>query len=40
MITISEVVHGLELFINDADTGFVCPASDFLDISGGFAHFL
>jgi len=32
VITISEVIHRLELLVNDSDTSFVCAASDFLDI--------
>jgi hypothetical protein len=32
MVTVSEVVHGLELFVNDSDTSFVCAAGDILDI--------
>lgn len=32
MVTISEVVHRLELFVDDADTGFMCAAGDVPDV--------
>jgi len=38
MVAVGEVVHGLELFVDDADAGFVCAAGDLLDICCGFAH--
>jgi hypothetical protein len=37
VVAIGEVVHGLELFVDDADAGFVGAADDFLDVGGGFA---
>ena len=38
MISISKVLHGLELLVNDTDTGFVCPVDDTLDVFGALAH--
>lgn len=38
VVTIGEVVHGLELLVDDADAGLVCPAGDLLDIGGRLAH--
>jgi hypothetical protein len=32
MVTISEVIHRLELFVDDADTGFMRAARDVLDV--------
>lgn len=40
MITISKVLHGLELFVDDADASLVCPVDDTLDIRGGLAKLL
>jgi hypothetical protein len=33
VVTIGKVVHGLELFVDNSNTSFVCAASDILDIS-------
>lgn len=38
MVAISEVVHGLELFIDDTDAGLMSANGDILDVFGGFAH--
>lgn len=38
MIAICEVVHGLELFIDDTDAGVVGTNLDILDIFRGLAH--
>lgn len=38
VITVCEVVHGLELFVDDTDTGLVCPDLDILDVCGRLAH--
>lgn len=38
VVTVGEVVHGLELLVNDADAGLVGSASDVLDVGGGLAH--
>jgi hypothetical protein len=38
VITISEVVHRLELFVDNSDAGFVGSAGDFLDIRCGLAQ--
>jgi len=40
VIAIGEVVHWLELFVDDANAGFVGAAGDFFNIGGGFALFL
>lgn len=37
VVAVGEVVHGLELLVNDADAGFVRANRDVLDIFGGFA---
>jgi hypothetical protein len=37
VVTISKVVHRLELFIDNSNTGFVGSAGDFLDICCGFS---
>ncbi len=37
VISIGEVVHGLELLVDDADTGFMCSDSDIFDVFCGFA---
>jgi hypothetical protein len=34
VITISKVVHRLELLVDDSNTSFVCAASDFLNVGG------
>ena len=38
VVTVGEVVHGLELFVDDADAGFVGAADDAFDVGGGLAH--
>jgi hypothetical protein len=38
VVTISEVVHGLKLLVDDSDASLVCAAGDFLDVFGGFTH--
>lgn len=38
VVTVGEVVHGLELLVNDADAGLVGSAGDGLDVSGSLAH--
>jgi hypothetical protein len=37
MVTVGEVIHGLELFVNDADARFMSPVGDFLDIGSSLA---
>jgi hypothetical protein len=37
VVTVGEVVHGLELLVDDADAGLVGAAGDLLDISGRLA---
>jgi hypothetical protein len=38
VITVGEVVHGLELLVDDADASLVRAAGDGLDVGGGLAH--
>jgi hypothetical protein len=38
MITIGEVIHGLELLVDNADAGFMSTTRNLLDIRSGFAH--
>ena len=38
MIAVSEVVHGLELLVNNADASFVSTVGDLLDVLGALAH--
>lgn len=38
MVTVSEVVHGLELFVDDTDAGLMGADGDILDVFGGLAH--
>jgi hypothetical protein len=38
VVAVSEVIHWLELFVDDSDAGFVGSAYNSLDIGGGFAH--
>lgn len=38
MVTVSKVVHGLELLVNDANASFVRAVDDLLDVSDGLAH--
>jgi hypothetical protein len=40
VITVGKVVHGLELFVDDANAGFVSAAGDVLDVSCGLALLL
>lgn len=40
VITIGEVVHGLELLVDDADASFVGAAGDGLDVGSGLAKSL
>lgn len=40
VITVSEVVHGLELLVDDADASLVGAVGDLLDILGALAHLL
>lgn len=32
MVTVSEVVHGFELLVDDPDAGLVCSVHDALDV--------
>lgn len=38
MVTVSKVLHGLELLVDDADAGLVCPVDDALDVLSRLAH--
>lgn len=38
VVTVGEVVHGLELLIDDTDAGLVCAVGDLLDVLGALAH--
>lgn len=38
VITVGEVVHFLELLVDDADACLVCAVGDLLDILGTLAH--
>lgn len=38
MVTVREVVHRLELLVNDANASFVGAVGDFLDILGALAQ--
>jgi hypothetical protein len=38
VVAVGEVVHGLELLVDDADAGFVGAVGDFLDVGGGLAQ--
>ena len=40
VVTIGKVVHGLELFVDNSDAGFVSAAGNLLDVCGRFAHIL
>jgi len=40
VIAIGKVIHGLELFVDNSNAGFVGAAGNFLDIGGGFTHIL
>ena len=39
VVAIGKVVHGLMLFIDDTDAGFVGADGDGFDVFGGFAAF-
>jgi hypothetical protein len=38
MVTIGEVLHGLELFVDDTDAGLVRSVDDAFNVRGGLAH--
>lgn len=38
VVTVREVVHGLELLVNDANASFVGAVGDFLDVLGALAQ--
>ena len=38
MVTVGKVVHGLELFVDDADAGLVGADCHLLDVLGSLAH--
>lgn len=38
VVAVCEVVHGLELLVDDADASFVGATGDLFDVLGGFAH--
>lgn len=38
VITVRKVVHGLELFVDDTDAGFMGADFDVFDIFNGLAH--
>jgi mannitol-specific phosphotransferase system IIBC component len=40
VVTVSKVLHGLELLVNNADAGFVGAVYDALDVCGSLAHIL
>jgi hypothetical protein len=40
VVTVGEVVHGLELLVDDADASLVGAAGDLLDVGGGLAGLL
>lgn len=40
VVTVSKVVHGLELLVDDADAGLVCAVDNALNVFGGLAHCL
>ena len=40
VVPVGEVIHGLELLVDDVDTGFVSSDGYFLNVFGGFALFL
>lgn len=40
VVTVGEVVHGLELLVNDADAGLVSAAGNGLDVGSGLAQSL
>jgi hypothetical protein len=38
VVTVSEVLHGLELLVNDADAGLVSSVDDVVNVFGGLAQ--
>lgn len=38
VVTVSKVVHGLELLVDNTDAGLVGAVGDLLDILGALAH--
>jgi hypothetical protein len=38
VVTVSKVVHGLELLVDDANASFVGAVGNILDVLGGFAQ--
>ena len=40
MVSVSKVIHGFELLVNDADASFVGAIDNILNILGGFPHVL
>lgn len=40
VVTVGEVVHGLELLVDDADTGLVRAVGDLLDVGRGLTQLL
>ena len=38
VVTVSKVVHGLELFVNDANASLVGTVGDLLDVLGGLSE--
>lgn len=38
VVTVGKVVHGLELLVDDTDTGLVGADGDVLDVLGALAH--
>jgi hypothetical protein len=40
VVTVGKVFHGLELFVDDTDAGFVCSVDDALDVLCALAHLL
>lgn len=40
MITVSKVLHGLELLIDDTNAGLVCAVYDAFNVFGALAHCL
>jgi hypothetical protein len=38
VVTISKVLHGLELLVDDTNAGLVCPVDNTLDVLGCLSH--
>jgi uncharacterized protein YjaG (DUF416 family) len=38
VVTVSKVLHGLELLVDDANAGLVCAVDNTLDVLGALAH--